>query len=481
MPIYGLANTLPGQDDITLPIEARETAAKLHREIAYLSKTRRQIVAMYYFENKRQQDIAKALGLPLGTVKWYLSDAKTELKKGMEKMRTSVKFNPIAFEAVFTNGSVGTLGSNSTILRGALSQNILYVTYAKAMTIHEIADALGTSPVFVESEVEFLEANGFLLKQGKGYVANALIDTMTTEYNRTESDMYRMAADLLADELFDALAADVTLGQDGVICPQGDKNFAMWALLPYAIAQSAMPAGGVSFEEVATVRPDGGENICQCLVKEPGAEPMDYSENLKIMGGPAWNESNGMKLWLMDTVWGGNRVNQHLLMYDMASFATFMDGSVLSNEDAAIMAERGYITREVEKVYTADRTMHVANNSPGSNAAAIYDPEDGSNYYGIFRDSLDIVWLNGDANRRILDIANRIRGKHHEALEKIKSMYAPQTPAHMKKAREYTMQHMFYSDGQFIIFALSKLLESGKLQLPTEAQRKSLCAVLVTA
>ena len=68
IPIHGFADVLPTDDDFTTDIEKSETIEKLHREIAYLSKTQRQIVSMYYFNNMRQQEIADKLSLPLGTV-----------------------------------------------------------------------------------------------------------------------------------------------------------------------------------------------------------------------------------------------------------------------------------------------------------------------------------------------------------------------------------------------------------------------------
>ena len=95
VPIHGFDDMLSADDDFTTDIEKAESVERLHREIAYLSKTRRQIVIMHYFENKRQQEIADVLGLPLGTVKWHLSESKTELKKGMEIMRTNSELNLI--------------------------------------------------------------------------------------------------------------------------------------------------------------------------------------------------------------------------------------------------------------------------------------------------------------------------------------------------------------------------------------------------
>jgi RNA polymerase sigma factor (sigma-70 family) len=103
VPIHGFADMLPIDEDFTKSFEEAESVERLHREIAYLSKTRRQIVIMHYFENKRQQEIADTLKLPLGTVKWHLFESKTELMKGMEIMRTNseLKFNPVKFKVAY--------------------------------------------------------------------------------------------------------------------------------------------------------------------------------------------------------------------------------------------------------------------------------------------------------------------------------------------------------------------------------------------
>ena len=478
VPINGFADTLTTDDDFTANIEKAESIERLHREIAYLSKTRRQIVIMHYFENKRQQEIADALELPLGTVKWHLSESKIELQKGMEIMRTNseLKFNPVKFSGISTNGSAGSRGGNHEYLRSALAQNILYLMRNEAKTINEISDAMGVSPVYIESEVEFLEENCFILKRSnKGYIANVIINIRTTEEHRQRSEMYEKAADLFAPALFDALADSIKINGDGIYTGYNlditldtsekghtkgnaqmtakmyDLNFVLWALVPYITARSGKPDDKVSFEEAATIRPDGGVNICCCTMAEPNAEPMKYWESFSKMGGPSWNGDEKFLLWLIDTEWGGSRVgNYHPdhLNRDRASLQTFFESS-LGEDDALRMAERGYISREL-----------LAN--------------------GI-RDTLKIVWLNHEANKRLLGIADEIRAKYAAELDALKTSYiAADIPEHMRKAAAYGLQYTFLSDGLFIVYSLNKLVESGKLKLPTENQRKSLGAVIVT-
>ena len=48
--------------------EDEDSIRKLQGEIAYLSKLQRRIIIAYYFENRKQAEIAEELGIPVGTV-----------------------------------------------------------------------------------------------------------------------------------------------------------------------------------------------------------------------------------------------------------------------------------------------------------------------------------------------------------------------------------------------------------------------------
>ncbi|MBR0538418.1 MAG: sigma-70 family RNA polymerase sigma factor, partial [Clostridia bacterium] len=112
----------------------QEEILRLRREIAYLSKLQREIVIAYYFENKRQNQIAEEMGIPTGTVKWHLFETKKELKRSMENINTHSQFifHPIRFSEIGTNGRVGENGPNENYFKTALPQNIVYLTLRSA-------------------------------------------------------------------------------------------------------------------------------------------------------------------------------------------------------------------------------------------------------------------------------------------------------------------------------------------------------------
>ena len=334
---------------------------RLQSEIAYLSKTQRKIVIAYYFENRKQADIAKDLDIPLGTVKWHLFEAKKELKRGMDTMRktSELKFNPIKFTSVGINGSIGTKSCDE-FFRSALSQNICYCVRNEAKTVNEIADALGVSPVYVETEVDFLEEYGFLKQVGDKYIVNFIISEPTAELLTMQDAMYKKAAGVFANELYEELMSSGILDDENIFCnqmlqgstkenPLRDKNFLLWSLIPYIAAMSGkkLMDNTITFEEVATIRPDGAHNIAYAsVVPENLKIPSDYVR-MRDWCGPYDSMNGDHILWKIDTEWSGRRISVNRNEFEASarviSLYEHEKENLLSKEDYAWLSERGYI------------------------------------------------------------------------------------------------------------------------------------------
>ncbi|MBR6921448.1 MAG: sigma-70 family RNA polymerase sigma factor [Clostridia bacterium] len=448
-----------------------ETVKRLQSEIAYLSKLQRRIVIAYYYENRKQTDIADELGIPLGTVKWHLFEAKKELKRGMEKMRESneLKFNPVKFSYIGLNGSVGKR-SPGEILKSALSQNICYDVRNDVKTVAQIADDLGVSPVFVEGEIESLEEYGLLTKKKDGYIVNFLIEEPTQELLIAQDKMYKKAAEVFANELFDELTASGILDGPDIICnhtdeeltmqssSRGDRNFMLWTLIPFIAALSGekLIDDKIAFEEVASMRPDGGHNIIHASVMPTVMNlPPDYVY-MNNWFGPAWNSFDKNVLWQIHSEWSSNDASV-VMMYPEESrrvlslFSCEDEGGVLSKEDYAWLAERGLI-----KFCEKD---------------------------GCIRSSWQFVWLaDTKIKDRLLSIGDKIKEKHKAEFDALKAPYVKKAlealPTHLKKLKEYEMQFIFYSDGWFLLHCITTLLSNGKLKLPPAEQKKSLMTLI---
>lgn len=456
-------------------IDEDDNAELLHRfqiEIAYLSKLQRRIVIAYYFENHKQADIASELGIPLGTVKWHLFEAKKELKRGMDKMRkaSELKFNPIKFHYYGVTGSVGTK-SPDEFFRSALSQNVCYCVRNTAKTINEIADDLGVSPVYVETEVEFLEEYGFLQVQKDRYIVNFIISEPSAELLTMQDDMYKRAAELFANDLYDELISCGILDDPDIQCgqtdepislttsPKADRNFILWALIPYIAAWSGekLMDESISFEEVATIRPDGAHNIFHAsVVSDEIILPKDYVY-MNNWCGPMWNTGDHQMMWQIDSEWSDRAPVKERNIFEEHARTIMLfnceNDNLLSKHDYAWLTERGYIKTN-------------------------------GDYDGHFKSAWQIVVLSSDEIRdKLLSVGEHIKKKYRADFDALKAPYAEavleSVPSHLKKIKEYELQFMFYSDGWFLLHCLKTLLNNGKLKEPTDGQRKSLTTLIV--
>lgn len=448
-----------------------ETIRRLQTEIAYLSKLQRRIVIAYYFENRKQADIATELGVPIGTVKWHLFEAKKKLKRGMDTMRkaSELKFNPIKFHSYGINGSIGTK-SPDEFFRSTLSQNICYCVRNTAKTINEIADDLGVSPVYVETEVEFLEEYGFLQVQKDKYIVNFIISEPTAELLTMQNDMYKRAAELFANDLYDELTSSGILDDPDIWCgqtdapisltesPKADRNFILWSLIPYIAAWSGekLMDESISFEEVATIRPDGAHNICHAaVVPDDMVLPDDYVY-MRNWCGPMWNKGDYQMMWQIDSEWSDRApVKERNISEEQERTITLLNWekhNLLSKHDYAWLAERGYIKTN-------------------------------GDYDGHFKSAWQIVVLASDEIRdKLLAIGERIKEKYQADFEALKAPYVEavleSVPAHLRKIKAYELQFVFHADGWFLVHCITALLKNGKLKEPTEGQKKSLTTLI---
>lgn len=449
----------------------RDAIHRLQTKIAYLSKLQRRIVIAYYFENRKQADIARELGIPLGTVKWHLFEAKKELKRGMDTMRkaSELKFNPIKFHSYGINGSVGKK-SPDEFFRSTLAQNICYCVRNTAKTINEIADDLGVSPVYVETEVEFLEEYGFLQAQKDKYIVNFIISEPTAELLTMQNDMYKCAAELFANDLYDELTTSGILDDPDIWCgqtdqpisltesPKADHNFILWTLIPYIAAWSGekLMDESISFEEVATIRPDGAHNIYHAsVVPNDMVLPDDYVY-MRNWCGPMWNGNGEHILWQIDSEWSdrgdGYRLNYSEESKRILSLYEREFEDRLSKDEYAWLIERGYIKTN-------------------------------GDYDGHFKSAWQIVVLaSKEIQNKLLSIGNRIKEKYQTEFDALKAPYAEavleSVPAHLRKIEEYELQFVFHADGWFLLHCITALLKNGKLKEPTEGQRKALTTLI---
>ncbi|MBQ4054746.1 MAG: RNA polymerase sigma factor, partial [Clostridia bacterium] len=470
IPVDELKEIIADPDSLFDEEDNSDSVSRLQSEIAYLSKLQRKIVIAYYFENKKQAEIAKALDIPLGTVKWHLFEAKKELKRGMDSMRktSELKFNPIKFDSVGVCGSVGSKNSDE-FFRSVLSQNICYCVRNEAKSVNEIADDIGVSPVYVEAEVAFLEEYGFLKQEKDKFIVNFIISEPNAELLTLQDSMYKRAAELFANDLYDELNNSGILNDDRIICnymlegstrekPVRDVNYLLWSLIPYIAACSGEDFidGRVKFEEVATIRADGGHNIVHATVIPNDIELPDGYVYMKNWCGPSYDTGSGYTLWRVDSEWSGRRIEvdsrEHDIKSRILSLYEREEEWLLSKDDYAWLSELGYI-----------KTF--------------------GDYDGEFRSSWQVViFENDEIRKKLISIGDKIKEKYKKEFDLIKKPYIravlESVPAHLHRVEEYELQFIFHCDGWFLLHCIVALLNNGKLKPPTPNQKKSLSTII---
>ena len=220
--------------------EEEEELLRLRREIAFLTKTRREIVYSYYYENKSIAFISERYGLPAGTVKWHLNKARHELKEGftMERKIGRLGIKPVKAANIGHSGDPGPNGGPEYYLKDSLNLNIVYSVYYSPKTREEIAEELGVTPVFIDDRVALLESNGFLVrKSGDRFTTYVRFgsETYSLEKEETRQKKRLEIAKMLSEDYAPAVIKAVS-DVKSVYIPSSNRELLYAAAVFYAVS-----------------------------------------------------------------------------------------------------------------------------------------------------------------------------------------------------------------------------------------------------
>ncbi|MDE7293193.1 MAG: sigma-70 family RNA polymerase sigma factor, partial [Oscillospiraceae bacterium] len=91
-------NLIPSGENIEETTEQKLLTARLMREITRLSRNHRQVTVMFYFDNIPGEEIARRLGIPHSTVRYYLVESRKKLREGID-MNENLNFDIIKIAA----------------------------------------------------------------------------------------------------------------------------------------------------------------------------------------------------------------------------------------------------------------------------------------------------------------------------------------------------------------------------------------------
>lgn len=292
--------------DYAAEYAGKEELELLKREVAWLSRRHREIVLLHYFHNKKIAEIARILELPEGTVKWHLSDAKSQLKEGMKQVRTkgNLGIEPIKLTGFGHMGMPGELGETADFLSTKLRQNIAFAAYYEPKTMEEIAQELGVSPVFVEDEVEYLVDYGFLdLLPGQRYRTNVFIENLPIDIYAKSKELSREIARVICDMYVPELLKEFKEWGDDVYVPDNDLNYWYWSKIAMRMAElgNSFDVDVLKKHNYYVKRKDGGEYVAFAAVDKEEKQNLLTEED--ILSGPMWSVHEDKKIgtWRLST------------------------------------------------------------------------------------------------------------------------------------------------------------------------------------
>ena len=151
--------------DIDEALIAEEERARLTFELSLLSRIQRECVILYYLQNRSVKEIARILGIPEGTVKSRLFDARKNVKKGMEEPmeNNETKNKRLSYAPAELNmcGSNG-IPSHWHFLQDTMVKQILVACANEGKTVREIAETIGVAPVYFEEKIDYLLKHKFI-------------------------------------------------------------------------------------------------------------------------------------------------------------------------------------------------------------------------------------------------------------------------------------------------------------------------------
>ncbi len=158
MPVYSM---IPSEENPEAEWIRREEVSLLRRQLAMMQQNWRRAIILRYFEECSCEEISEKLGVPVGTVKWWLHDARKAIKEGMNQMNEAFgekSYRPgrLWMSCQFTPGADG---EPMSCAKSLLNQNVLLAAYRKPITIRELCGELGIAAPYMEDIVAYLVEN----------------------------------------------------------------------------------------------------------------------------------------------------------------------------------------------------------------------------------------------------------------------------------------------------------------------------------
>ncbi len=323
----------------------KEELNMLRKEISLLSKNYRDIIVLYYLENKTCKEISDISGVSLSTVKWRLHEAKRIIKERMENMKnyTERSYAP------------GNLWVNSTgnfnalyppdyvysLLKSLLRQNIILCCYREPISVPEISVELGVPRAYIEEDIDLLVEEELLgeINPGK-YQTNFVIITKDTKEKL--NPLLEEAGDKIAMDILKVLnPQENTIRNIEFIGFDKPWEELLWFIVPFW-ANHFNPFSSNSY---IPLRPHGNSWILLGYEGVRNDYPWSGAENTSVSLNGTFSQ---VIYWTNKLTFRANHLNKDEAAFYMDCITGNLNMSNLdiSNQEiAAQLINRGFLTK----------------------------------------------------------------------------------------------------------------------------------------
>ena len=217
------------EDDFIL----REDVEKLRKEVSYLSRVHREITVMYYYEEKKGDEIAKIMGIPHSTIRWHLSVIRKKLKEGFEMTNENLNFKPQRL-SVGHNGWVHDMNMHG-LHNDLIVQNIAIACYGEALTVEAISHKLGVAAAYLENHIKNLVHMDYLKVIGENKFQTNFFICEKKHWDYRKKYLLDNI-DSVAVKMYEVLEKYIDeIINIGFCGSDLDKNFIIWSVMPMLI------------------------------------------------------------------------------------------------------------------------------------------------------------------------------------------------------------------------------------------------------
>lgn len=460
--ISDIADTI----DIEQETEDRILGASLRRAISRLARTQREIILMYYYENRTTSEISDILNVNDNTIRWYLGTIRKDLKEKITMSEQNLNLRPKSM-SVGIDGWIENYSNLEPLQQDLLVQNIALACYGSPLTITEISEKLNVAAAYLESHLEKMVYLDFLKEKGKKYQTNFFIKTGKIQQAEINYGYHHARA--YADRLLEAVMErkENFLAIDYFNRKDINTDDFLWYMILKTAQELAFEQMEKRWEECRVQKPmrkDGSEywviaNLREDILSSMPEDMKKYS-GYRICNGYKWNENNFGMIHQADTalseMYGINyrtADQPDRLLKLMHVILSIRDKKEMTEYEKLLMAE-----------FIKEEYITMKNGTPVINVPVLNTEQ------------------MGQVQRIVDEIKNTLGHDFlKDYIQGFGSTMEPLIPGFLdKNLRNY---HKYAVMGGFDLFAhlIKEAVEGGtcSLTLPDQKRAKSICTILV--